>query len=191
MRSVPAVAFAAMLAVAVSDDAAAAGIEFAGVPVEVISTMPPLRFCSAYGLEQDCSLVSGVQRQVPSLSKRIVVAGSADGTKVYLGFSLMATLSMRPGEIDAAAATVNDIGKSIDAKLLKVEVFAPKALITTGTVWVSFDGKLPVGVLLTYDRDIYTTLKTHPGVAGSRTGDSGSVAGSASAATAPTRPEQQ
>jgi hypothetical protein len=191
MRVVRRIALAVLIAIPICHSAAAAGSEFDGLPVEVISTMPPLRFCSVYGLEQDCSLVAGVQRQVPSLPKRIVVAGSADGTKVYVGFGLWAVLNMRPGEIDAAAATVNDIGKSIDAKLLKVEVFAPKALISTGSVWVSFDGTLPVGALLTFDRDVYTMLKIHPGGVRARSGESGDVTGTAGAASAPIPSEQQ
>lgn len=74
---------------------------------------------------------------------------------------------------------------------LAAEVFAPKALISTGSVWVSFDGTLPVGVLLTFDRDVNTTLKTHPGAAGARSGESGNATGTADAASAPIPPEQQ
>lgn len=163
MNVVRAITLPILIAITLCQSAAAGSSDFSGVPIEVITTRPPLRFCSVYGLEQDCSIVAGVQRQVPSLSNRFVVAGSADGTKVYVGFGLRAVLNMRSGEIDAAAAIVNDIGKSIEAKLLKVEVFAPDARFTPATVLVNFDGTLPVGALLTFDRDVYTTLKTHPG----------------------------
>ena len=130
------------------------------VPFEVISGAPPLQFCKTYGLERDCSFWTGPTRHVPSLSENVVVAGSADGAKVFVSvsasaivkgiLSLKGTSGAQPREIEEAASTIVDVGNSIGAKLLRVQIFAPS-------------GSSPVSAILAFDRDVYTTLLTHPG----------------------------
>lgn len=126
---------------------AAVEADFDGSPVSTISGVS-LGCKAPYALTRDCSGWSGATRKVPALSPDFRVAGSADGTVVLV---MSTSLWPTAGRTEhTAALVVRDVAATVGAKVVKVEAVSA--------------GPRIVGYVLSFDREVYETLTTHPGV---------------------------